>query len=81
MEVLTIWLSGHGEALSVFSFEEEARSFCERRGLGSGWRDKNVSTEELALALFGLCGDVERVALDPSPQPGTETLLALTHMR
>lgn len=80
VEVLTIWIAGHGEALPVFSFEEEARSFCERRGLGGGWRDKKVATDELALVLFGLCADVERVALDPLPQAGTETLLALTHM-
>ncbi len=81
VEVLTIWLAGYGEVLPVFSFEEEARSFCERRGLGGGWRDKKVSTDELVLVLFGLCADVERVALDPLPQAGTETLLALTHMR
>lgn len=81
VDVLTIWLAGHGEALPVFSFEEEARSFCERRGLRSGWRDKKVSTDELALVLFGLCADVERIALDPLPQAGTEMLLALTHMR
>ncbi len=33
------------------------------------------------MVLFGLCADVERVALDPLPQAGTETLLALMHMR
>lgn len=80
VEVLTIWLAGHGEALPVFSFEEEARSFCERRGLEGGWRDKKVATDELALVLIGLRADVERVALDPLPQADTETLLVLTHM-
>ena len=81
VEVLTIWLTGRGEALPVFSFEEEARSFCERRGLGSGWRVKEISTEELALVLFGLCADVERIALDPLAQKGTEMLMPLTYMR
>jgi hypothetical protein len=81
VEVLTVWLTGHGEALPVFSFEEEARRFCKRRGLGSGWRGKEISTDELALVLFGLCADVERVALDPLPQTGTEMLVPLTYMR
>ena len=81
VEVLTIWLTGRGEALPVFSFEEEARSFCERRGLGSGWRGKEISAEELALVLFGLCADVERIALDPLAQKGTEMLMSLTYMR
>jgi len=81
IEVLTVWLAGSGEALPVFSFEEEARSFCERRGLGSGWLPRKISTEELALVLFGLCADVERIALDPLPQAGAEMLVALTYMR
>jgi hypothetical protein len=81
VEVLTVWLTGHGEALPVFSFEEEARRFCKRRGLGSGWRGKKLSTDELTLVLFGLCADVERVTLDPLPQAGTEMLVPLTCMR
>jgi len=81
VEVMTVWLTGHGEALPVFSFEEDARSFCERRGLGSGWRSKEISTDELALVLFGLCGDVERVALDPLPQIDAEVMVPLTCMR
>ena len=81
VEVLTVWLIGHGEALPVFSFEEEARRFCKRRGLGSGWRGKEISSDELTLVLFGLCADVERVTLDPLPQAGTEMLVPLTCMR
>jgi hypothetical protein len=81
VEVLTVWLTGHGEALPVFSFEEDAKSFCERRGLGSGWRVKEISTDELALVLFGLCADVKRIALDPLAQKGAEMLVPLTCMR
>ncbi len=40
MEVLTVWLTGRGEALPVFSSEEEARIFCEREASEreSDWR-------------------------------------------
>jgi hypothetical protein len=81
MEVLTVWLTGHGEALPVFSFGEDARNFCERRGLESGWHGKEISIEELALVLCGLCADVERIALDPLLQTDAEMLVALTYMR
>ncbi len=67
VEVLTVWLTGRGEALPVFSFEEEARIFCEREAVGSGWRVRETSPGELASVLLGLCADVERVALDPLP--------------
>jgi hypothetical protein len=81
MEVLTVWLTDHGEALPVFSFEEDATSFCERRGLGSSWHGRETSIEELALVLCGLCADVERIALDPLPQTDAEMLVALTYIR
>ena len=32
VEVLTVWLTGHGEALPVFSFEEEARILTSSKG-------------------------------------------------
>jgi hypothetical protein len=46
MEVLTVWLTGRGEALPVFGSEEEARSFCEREASAreSGWRLRQTST-------------------------------------
>lgn len=70
MEVLTVWLSGRGEALPVFSLEEEARIFCEREASAreSGWRLRQTSTGELVSVLLGLCADVKRVALDPLSQ-------------
>ena len=70
MEVLTVWLTGRGEALPVFSSEEEARIFCEREASEreSDWRLRETSTGELASVLLGLCADVKRVALDPLSQ-------------
>jgi hypothetical protein len=81
MEMLTVRLAGGGETLPVFSFEEEARVFCERGALGSGWRLRVTSTGELASVLLGLCAHVERVALDPLPLAGAEMLVALVSMR
>ncbi len=80
MEVLTLWVTGRGEALPVFSSEEEARMFLGYGALESSWRVRGTSTGELISVLFGPCGSVERVALDPLPEVDIGLLLALVCM-
>jgi hypothetical protein len=67
MDVLTIDLGGEGEALAVFSSEEEAEAFLLLR-LGAyeaGWRVRETSAGELTSVLYGPCAGMEKVTLDP----------------
>jgi len=54
-------------ALSVFSFEEEARLF-QRLGTRGGWWVRETGVGKLLSVLYGPCREVELVALDPLPQ-------------
>jgi hypothetical protein len=69
MDVLTIRLGGTGEALAVFSFEEEAKMFLDLRRCESeeGWRVRRTSVGELVSVLYGPCSDAKKVVLDPMP--------------
>ena len=70
---LTMSLSGAGEALPVFSFEEEAELFlCLAEG-ADGARVERVRGGELGALISDLPPGVGRVALDP---PGTNGALA-----
>ncbi len=71
LEVLTVDLDGTGEALPVFSFEEEAEMFVHLGGYeSSGWRAReSCATGELISMLLAPCAEVKRVALDPLPLP------------
>lgn len=70
---LTLRLSGAGEALPVFSFEEEAELFlCLANGV-EGVRIERVRGRDLGDLISDLPSDVELVALDP---PGTDGALA-----
>ncbi len=80
LDVLTTNLFGTGEALPVFSFEEEARMFLEHRALRRPWRVRKTTAGELISVLFGPCAAVERVALDPLPDVGAEALVYLASM-
>ncbi len=65
IEVLTV---GGGEALAVFSFEEEAEIFLRFGELdGGGWRTRESGVGELVSVLSGPRKYVGRVALDPMP--------------
>lgn len=75
VEVLTIRLSG-GEALPIFSLEEEARSFL-RSSAADGWELRETGAGELASLLLGPCGEVERVVLDPPPDETDAAMLGL----
>lgn len=68
MEVCTVDLDGVGEALPVFGFEQEATMFLWLGTLRTGWQARKTSTGELLSLLYGPCGDIERVALDPLPR-------------
>lgn len=72
MEVLTTKPTGDEMLLPVFSAEEEAASFLRSSAPGfapgSGWRVRETGAGELVSVLCGPCREVERVALDPSPE-------------
>jgi hypothetical protein len=60
-------------ALSVFSFEEEARLF-QRLGTRGGWWVRETGVGKLLSVLYGPCREVELVALDPLPQREAEAV-------
>jgi hypothetical protein len=70
MDVLTIHLGGSAEALAVFTYEEETRTFLDFRlgASGEGWKARQTWPGELASALYGPCSAVKKVALDPLPE-------------
>ena len=76
LEPVTIELTDGRRALSVFSYEEEARLFI-RLGTRGGWRVRATGIGELVSVLSGPCGGVELVALDPLPQRQAEALNGL----
>ncbi len=76
MEPLTTELNDGRRALSVFSFEEEARLFV-RLGTCGGWRVRATRTGELLSVLSGPRREVELVALDPLPRRAAGALNGL----
>ena len=76
MEVLTANLARGGEALPVFSLEDEANAFVGLGDFGDGWRARETAGGELVSVLCGPCAGVERVVLDPIrlPDPLAEGL-------
>src|SRR5215216_1121371 len=77
MDVLTIQLSTGGEALPVFSHEEEAERFVRLESSGTGWRTRETSIRELVSVLLGPCVGVGWVALDPWPEIHVEMVVGL----
>jgi hypothetical protein len=67
-----------GEALPVFSFEEEAEMFL-RLGLPGkkGWQVREATCRELASLLCAPCTDISHVALDPLPETVSERTVGL----
>lgn len=65
IEVLTLDPAGGGGVLPVFSFEEKAEMFLKLEGLRDEWRTRRTGRGELISLLFGLCGGVGSVVLDP----------------
>jgi hypothetical protein len=70
---LTMGLADGRRMLPVFSFEEEAALYL-RRGIRGSWRLRRTEAEELVSLLYGLCSEVELVALDPMSDVETDVV-------
>lgn len=64
----TMPLSEGGEAMAVFSSEDEARMFCRVRKEGTKMIVREISTFEVLLLLSGSPPKVKHVILDPIPE-------------
>jgi len=71
LELLRISLKSGEEVLPVFSFAEAARRFLLSGALGESWCVRECSAGEMVSLLFGPCANVERVLLNPLPEPLT----------
>src|SRR5215210_3446931 len=67
-DLLTVDLDGAGEALPVFSFEEEAEMFLWLQTTEDGREVRETTPGQLVSILYGPCADVGRVMLDPLPE-------------
>lgn len=73
LEVLTTSLVDGRRVLPVFSFEEEAALYlC--LGVQGSWHVRRTGPGELVSLLYGLCRQVELVALDPMSEVETEVM-------
>ena len=81
LELLTVDLDGTGEALPVFSFEEEAEMFLWLQTTEDGREVRETTPEQLVSILYGPCAeDVGRVMLDPLPEIGASMQNSLLGM-
>ena len=82
MDVLTVRVDSSGEAMAIFSFEEEARMFLDFRLAASqeGWCVRQTSVGEVVSVLCGPCSDAKKVVLDPVPEVGRKELVAHLNM-
>lgn len=71
---LVVGYRSGGEALPVFSFEDEARMFFEL-GTSGRWQVGKMTEAELASVPASPCAGVGRVVLDPPPGPFGETAM------
>jgi hypothetical protein len=76
LELRTTEFTDGRRALSVFSFEKEAKLFL-RRCISGGWRVRAAGVGELVSVLSGPYRELELVALDPLPQRRAEALNTL----
>jgi hypothetical protein len=80
LDLLTVDLEGTGEALPVFSFEEEAEMFLWLQTTEDGREVKEITPGQLVSILYGPCADVGRVMLDPLPEIGASMQIRLLGM-
>jgi len=80
LEVLTVDLDGTGEALPVFSFEEEAEMFLWLQRTEDGQEVRETTPGQLVSILYGPCAHVGRVMLDPLPEIGVRMQISLLGM-
>jgi hypothetical protein len=79
-DLLTVDLDGAGQALPVFSFEEEAEMFLWLRRPRTGGEVRETTPGQLVSILYGPCADVGRVMLDPLPEIGARMQNSLLGM-
>ena len=80
----TVKLEDSGEALALFSFEEEARMFIWCGAAETGWHPRKTTPEELLQMLAGPHSAAGFVALDPLPDRifmGMAPLVSLSRKR
>ena len=80
LDLLTVDLDGAGEALPVFSFEEEAEMFLWLQTTEDGREVRKITPGQLVSILYGPCADVTRVMLDPLPEIGASMQISLLGM-
>jgi len=80
LDLLTVDLDGTGEALPVFSFEEEAEMFLWLQPSEDGQKVREITPGQLVSILYGPCADVGRVMLDPLPEIGASMQISLLGM-
>ncbi len=76
----TVDLDGTGQALPVFSFEEEAEMFLWLQTTEDGREVRETTPGQLVSILYGPCADVGRVMLDPLPEIGARIQISLLGM-
>jgi hypothetical protein len=79
-DLLTVDLDGAGEALPIFSFEEEAEMFLFLQTTEEGREVRETTPGQLVSILYGSCADVGRVMLDPLPEIGARMQIGLLGM-
>jgi hypothetical protein len=80
LDLLTVDLDGAGEALPVFSFEEEAEMFLWLQTTEDGREVRETTPGQLVSILYGPCAEVGRVMLDPLPEIGASVQISLLGM-
>ena len=79
-DLLTVNLDGTGQALPVFSFEEEAEMFLWLQTTEDRQKVREITPGQLVSILYGPCADVGRVMLDPLPEIGASMQNSLLGM-
>ena len=79
-DLLTVDLDGTGQALPVFSFEEEAEMFLWLQTTEDGREVRETTPGQLVSILYGPCAHVGRVMLDPLPEIGVRMQISLLGM-
>ena len=79
-DLLTVDLDDAGEALPIFSFEEEAEMFLWLQTTEDGREVRETTPGQLVSILYGPCADVGRVMLDPLPEIGVRMQISLLGM-
>src|SRR5215211_4203198 len=80
LDLLTVDLDGAGEALPVFSFEEEGEMFLWLQRTEDGREVRETTPGQLVSILYGPCADVGRVMLDPLPEIRASMQISLLGM-